>query len=580
MSKRAILYARVSSDDTGKDGRNLKSQLDMCREYAQAHGYTIIAELHEDDRGASGASFELPQLSAILDMAERKEFDVLVVRELDRLSRNLAKQLIVEESLRRAGVSIEYVLGEYPDSPEGNLNKHIRATIAEFEREKIRERNVRGKRNVVKGGRIMLNGARPPYGYAVSEDKHALVICESEARIIRLVFDWYTVGDENGERLSARQIAARLSEMKAPTWGDLRGLNVNKIRGYGVWSSEVIFNILRNETYAGRWHYGKLQAKTEWLAVSVPAIITSEQFKAAADLRQAKKSTSKHNVIHEYLMRSRLTCECGYGVFCFARQHDNDDGFYLYYRCLTATGDVAGGYCGARNFRADHVDALLWGWLREYFQDPADLRNKLETYKTEHDKMNAPALALLRVNESLIFDNQAQLDRLVDLYLSGTFDKTMLVDRKARLQETIAKLEGERGELQKRIAHAPSDDEIEDVITFAYDLAAGIAQADKSFDKRRRIIEVLDVRAILATEDGEKVCHASFILSGDARKRLALPKRGKVLSVVGTNTTAGWRNTQNSPIVITGRLVLPGKSKTSVDIGALFSKVGVAQLVE
>ena len=48
--KRAVLYARVSSDDTGKNGRNLKGQLDMCREYAQENGQMIVAELAEDDR--------------------------------------------------------------------------------------------------------------------------------------------------------------------------------------------------------------------------------------------------------------------------------------------------------------------------------------------------------------------------------------------------------------------------------------------------------------------------------------------------------------------------------------------------
>ena len=87
MAKRAVLYARVSGDDRGKDGRNLKSQLDMCREYALAKGYTIIAELAEDDRGARGASFDLEQLSRALDMARAGEFDVLVVRELDRFAR-------------------------------------------------------------------------------------------------------------------------------------------------------------------------------------------------------------------------------------------------------------------------------------------------------------------------------------------------------------------------------------------------------------------------------------------------------------------------------------------------------------
>jgi len=42
--ERAVLYARVSSDDRSKEGRNLKSQLDMGREYAQGRGYTIITE--------------------------------------------------------------------------------------------------------------------------------------------------------------------------------------------------------------------------------------------------------------------------------------------------------------------------------------------------------------------------------------------------------------------------------------------------------------------------------------------------------------------------------------------------------
>ena len=34
MTKRAVLYARVSGDDTGKDGRNLAGQLELCRNYA------------------------------------------------------------------------------------------------------------------------------------------------------------------------------------------------------------------------------------------------------------------------------------------------------------------------------------------------------------------------------------------------------------------------------------------------------------------------------------------------------------------------------------------------------------------
>jgi DNA invertase Pin-like site-specific DNA recombinase len=72
-SKRAVLYARVSSDDTKKDGRNLAGQIEMCREYAQSKGWRVTAELSEDSRGASGAAWNLPMLDQALEMARASE---------------------------------------------------------------------------------------------------------------------------------------------------------------------------------------------------------------------------------------------------------------------------------------------------------------------------------------------------------------------------------------------------------------------------------------------------------------------------------------------------------------------------
>ncbi len=78
MKKRVALYARVSSDDTRKQGRNLDGQLQTCRDHALAQGWRVVAELAEDDRGAS-VSFDLPQLNHALEMAREGAFDVLVV---------------------------------------------------------------------------------------------------------------------------------------------------------------------------------------------------------------------------------------------------------------------------------------------------------------------------------------------------------------------------------------------------------------------------------------------------------------------------------------------------------------------
>jgi len=100
------------------------------------------------------------------EMARPGEYYVLVVRELDRLSRRLAKQLIIEEELKRAGVEIEYVLATYADNPEGNLSKQIKAVISEYERLKINERIMRGRRLKARAGSVITRG-HASYGYSL-----------------------------------------------------------------------------------------------------------------------------------------------------------------------------------------------------------------------------------------------------------------------------------------------------------------------------------------------------------------------------------------------------------------------------
>ena len=81
--------------------------------------------------------------------------------------------------------------------------------------------------------------------------------------------------------------------------------------------------------------------------------------------------------------------------------------------------------------------------------------------------------------------------------------------------------------MKRRLGNKLSEEAIETLMEFSYDLAAGVAEASESFEKRQQIIEMLDVRGILAVENGEQVCYASFILTEGVTQRLVLPKRGK-----------------------------------------------------
>ena len=511
MTKRAVLYARVSSDDRGNDGRNLAGQLEMCRDYAHGKGYHLVVELSEDDRGASGAAFELEQLNRIREMARARELDVLVVREVDRLSRSLAKQLIVEEELRRCDVQIEYVLGEYADTPEGRLNKHIRATIAEYEREKINERMKRGRYLKVKAGSTMFNG-NPPYGYEEVQEangKWVLSVVPEQARIVEMIFTWYVHGDGKSRPMTLAEITHRLSAMKVPTQLDLRGRANVKRRGYGVWGRGTVWTMLRNETYAGRWTYADTS-----LEVSVPAVISPELWKAAQARLAENKATSPRSLKHDYLLRRRVTCgKCGLKMQGKSKRGEAGGHLYFYYRCPALVRTVYVRHCDLPIFRVDQVDPAVWDWVKSLLSVPDRFVEGLVAYQMRIDQENAPLRERLAVVDDLLGDNRVQLNRLLDLYLAGDFPKEVLTERRVRLESTIKALEAERCGLAARVeGQTLNAEEIEILRAFAVEAAQGLDIAEADPKARQRVIEMLDVQATLTVEDGKKVIYARCIL--------------------------------------------------------------------
>jgi len=527
--KRAVLYARLSRDDRSRHGDSLQAQLEMCRKYAEEKGYTVIAELAEDARGASGADINLPQLTRVREMAQAGEFDVLVTRELDRLSRNLAKQLLIEQELRQAGVRIEYVLYDFPDTPEGQLNKNVRALLAEYERAKITERMLRGRRRAVEKGNVMVYG-NPPYGYRLEEvdGKRTLVIDEEQAKVVRMIFTWYTQGDGSGEPLKIAAIARRLTEMRVPTWADLNREpgRSTKRRERGVWSRTVVWNILRNETYAGVWYFGKWRVerfngktrtfrapREQWIPVEVPAIIDRKTWKAAQKRLEMNRINSPRNTKRQYLMGRRLVCgECGTKIH--GQSYLKKGGYYRYYRCPAAAGnlDYAAKCSNNTIYPADVVDAAVWEWIKGLLVDPDQLAEGLRAEKESKEEANRPVRERLSVIEGLLERNRQQLDRLLELYLAGEFPRDMLDKRKRRYEEAIRNLEREQAMLTAQLEQAVSDEEIEDILQFAAKIAAGLEMAEQQFKAKRRIIEDLDVWATLSVEDGNQVAHVRCVL--------------------------------------------------------------------
>jgi DNA invertase Pin-like site-specific DNA recombinase len=153
---KAAIYARVSTVD-----QEPENQLQELRRYVEARGWTAVEYV---DHGVSGSKDRRPALDQLVADAKRRRFDVLVCWRLDRLGRNLRHLILLLDELQAVGIGF-VTLGEGIDttSPTGRLVLHVLGAIAEFERERIRERVLAGLRRAkTNGQRLGRPKARVP----------------------------------------------------------------------------------------------------------------------------------------------------------------------------------------------------------------------------------------------------------------------------------------------------------------------------------------------------------------------------------------------------------------------------------
>lgn len=132
---RAAIYARVSTNN----GQDPTVQTRELHEYCQRRGWEVEGEYI--DAGISGAKERRPQLDALLAVCRKRRVDAVVVYRYDRFARSLRQLVNALEEFRSLGIEfISLHEGVDTSTPNGRLVFGIFASIAEFERELIRDR--------------------------------------------------------------------------------------------------------------------------------------------------------------------------------------------------------------------------------------------------------------------------------------------------------------------------------------------------------------------------------------------------------------------------------------------------------
>ena len=171
--KKAILYARVSTEEQARSGYSLAQQLEALREYAAYEAYEIVEEV--TDRGYSGTSLERPGMERVRDLVAVGEVSVVLAQYRDRFVREPAYHYLFRKEFEEHGCKLRALNDKGDDSPEGELTDGILDQLAKYERAKVAERTRRGKLRKAREGRI-IRGGKAPFGFRYTEAGNGLLV--------------------------------------------------------------------------------------------------------------------------------------------------------------------------------------------------------------------------------------------------------------------------------------------------------------------------------------------------------------------------------------------------------------------
>jgi site-specific DNA recombinase len=360
--------------------------------------------------------------------------DIVLTYDPDRLSRKLYHQMILAEEFEKQGIKLEFITQDMGTSPEDRMFFNMRGLVAEYEREKIRERTVRGSREKARQGKVVSAGA-VPFGFSYNKEKSTLEEDPERAQTIRSIF--YTFANEN---LSPQGLAGKLNRLRIPT-----------PKGGDRWRSSTLGTMLRNEAYIGRLHQFRqyrieprlrrqpasrtnktslvLRPREEWITVEVPSLVPLELFEAVQRKLDRNTILSGRNTKREYLLSGLLYCsQCG-GRMGGHTTHD-----VPYYRCYRKYNpdrvplDPGGKPqpCSCPEVRAKVVEPVVWDTIYRLIRDPVFLIKELHKRNAGSSQTKEILERELRLCQTRLKAIPEEQRRLVEGYRKGLYADFMM----------------------------------------------------------------------------------------------------------------------------------------------------------
>ena len=392
---KAIIIARVSTEEQKEAGNSLPAQIARLKKYSQNKSFEIIQEVSFDE---SAYKTQRDDFDSILDfILQQKEKIAVCFDKVDRLSRNVFDKrvsLLYDKALKDE-IELHFVSdGQIINSQLSAVEKFtfsMSLGLAKYYSDAIIDNVKRAQEQMLRSG---IYPTKPSYGYKripVGKDKTEIVIDDYQSKIIKKAYELYATGS-----YSLDLLRKKLKD------------------DYGVyWSHGLIDKYLKDHFYYGMMTWNKKVYPHKY-----PPIITKELFDQVQQIKAGFNKKRYKFAGLPYIYRGLIRCAtCGLSVT--PEKHKG----IVYYHCTQYKGKH-----GAQWLTEAEVTKQI-GQVFKKLQLPEDtvrqiLNSLNETHQGKMDFHNKQYDKLVQEQKSLTgMMDTLYIDRLKGRITEDAYDK-------------------------------------------------------------------------------------------------------------------------------------------------------------
>lgn len=417
------MYLRKSRQDEGGVEETLRKHKEILLEFAVNNNISISDEDIYKEAVSGESLYSRPEMLKLLQNIDNGKYDAVLCVDIDRLGRGgMSDQGIIFETFKNSDTKIITPRKVYDLNDEFDEdNLEFESFMARRELKIIKRRLKRGTEKSIEEGCYLANA---PFGYknAVVNKKHTLEIIESEAEIVRIIFDMYV-----NKGMGCQSIAYAVNSMgiKPRRADSFSRTSIMFILKNNVYIGKVVWNKkthIRKNTRGNSKHITIYNDKEKWTVVDGlhPAIIDKDVWdKAQAIINNKSHPPTNTGEIKNTLSHLLYCGNCGKLMSRGTARTNYPPHRIPYYKCNNK-GCIKSTQC-------DFVDQAVIDILkRQYVKMVTDIAYENNIHYIDYSKQ-------IQAINNEINKLDKQSDSLHDFLEQGVYDVNTFMDRQKKI---------------------------------------------------------------------------------------------------------------------------------------------------